>query len=192
MKANLYLIIILLSLLYSCKDKNPAKPIYRLTDDDKSWNIYNVGDTLKFLSNYNKKKNYFVENVNTVIINPTEIDYWDSYERLGIRFRRSDSVFTNNCFSMYLIRGYSGDSSHGFIIFMYWEDDLYLLSPFNLLEANSIDTLTVNNVLYSNVLKYKNDGYSSFNSAAKYIYYQKQKGWLRFELNSGETFDRIN
>jgi len=45
MKANLYLIIILLSLLYSCKDKNPAKPIYRLTDDDKSWNIYNVGDT---------------------------------------------------------------------------------------------------------------------------------------------------
>jgi len=190
MKSTLFYSLIFISLFFSCKKENNKG--YRLSDEDKSWNIYHEGDTIKFLSNNYKKKIYFVDKINTSIISPGENDDWDSYEQLEIRFRRSDSVFANNFIDVYLIRGYRGDPSHGFIIFTFWIDDLLIGSPFNLLIADNLDTLTVNNTLYYNVLKYYNIMNTNMPSAAKYIYYQKEKGWLRFELYSGETFDRKN
>lgn len=194
MMNNLLKFIIILTsvLLFSCK-KHVDPPIaYRLTAEDLTWNIYHVGDTIKFFSNHGNSKQYYIEYMDPHISYPMVLGSEGySYESIGIGFRRADSLFDNNFFAMGLCRGYPSYGDH-FVIMAYWFDDLHLPVQFILPLTPLVDTLTINNTLYHNILTYNNKFNDSIPSTAKKIYYQKQKGWLRIELNSGEIFDRIN
>ena len=186
------ILILIQGFLFSCKKKEEPKKVYRLTPEDLTWNIYHVGDTIKFFSNHNKSRIYCVDYINQSITNPDENDDWESYEGLGIRFQRIDSIFMNNFFGMSFYRGYPGDINKGFLILIQWKDDLLLPWLFSLPISMASDTLTVNNINYSNVIRFTNPVNMDSTYAAKNIYYQKQKGWLRIEINSGEIWDRIN
>jgi hypothetical protein len=88
-------------------------------------------------------------------------------------------------------RGYPYDGN-SFEIMLFWHDDLQLPEQFIIPLDPKIDTLTVSGTLFNNVLMFENYNSHSIPYAAKKIYYQKQKGWLRIELNSGEIYNRIN
>jgi hypothetical protein len=189
---SILLLIFAVGFLFSCKKKEEPKKVYRLTPEDISWNIYHMSDTIKLLSNHNHYRAYCVDFIIQDINNPNEYDSWDSYESIGIGFQRLDSIFENNHFSMEIARGYPGDPDKGLLIFIFWHDDLLLPSIMDFEEFVALDTLKINNVVYNNVLKYTNYRNTDSISAAKHLYYQKQKGWLRIELNSGEIYNRIN
>ena len=184
------ILILIQGFLFSCKKKDEPKIEYRLTPEDLSWNIYHEGDTIKFKSNLNHKLEYFVEYINQFISYPIP-DSYPSYESIGIRFRRADSIFENNRFSMGLYRGYPG-TGNCFQIMLFWHDNLLLPEQAIMPLDPKLDTLTVSGTLYVNILVMDNNINQNIQTAAKKIYYQKQKGWLRIELNSGEIYDRIN
>jgi len=186
------LFLFMFAILFSCKKKEEHKIEYRLTAEDKTWNIYHKGDTIKFKSNFNHYRNYYIFSNGQGVHNPQSTDYWNSYEDILIVLNRIDSLSNDNNFQMSMVRGYPGDSQKGFLIMIWWFDDWDLPYIFNLPRTPNIDTITVNNILYQNVYKFDNPKNTTVDSAAKRIFYDKQKGWLRFELNSGETYDRIN
>ncbi len=57
-----HFIFLALCLLLACNREDISKDKL-LTDEDKSWNIYHVGDTIKLLSNFNHKKYYRVNEI---------------------------------------------------------------------------------------------------------------------------------
>jgi hypothetical protein len=186
-------LVLFIAILSSCKKKEEPKIDYRLTPEDLTWNIYHEGDSLKFLSNLNHFRGYYIEYAIQHITYAIPIlnEAFNSYESVGIGFGRYDSIFENNRFAMGMYRGYPGEGDI-FEIMAFWHDDLQLPEQFIIQIEPQIDTLTINGNLYSNILVFENFINHDIPSAAKKIYYHKQKGWLRFELNSGEFFDRIN
>jgi hypothetical protein len=178
-------------LLIGCKKKEEPKKVYHLTPEDMTWNIYHVGDTIKLKSNYNNNREYCITSISQLMHNPGYYDDWNSYESLGIRFSRLDTVLYDNYISIILDRGYPGEPNN-LVIFIGENDGLGLPDFFSLPNNPNLDSLTVNNNKYYNVYKVANFINNDVDSAANSLYYEKQKGWLRIKLNSGETFDRIN
>jgi hypothetical protein len=187
MKKIVYTLFISLTLLYSCKEK--TKPDSFLTEDDKAWNIYHVGDSLKFLSNINHKRNYIVIKVEQGMRDKP----YDGikYEYIYMQASRTDTILTGivTGLEMTFARD-QNDSRPGLAIFC-GVDGFEYYYPFNLLKGEKIDTLKVYGFIYNNVLKITG-GDSIINGHINKIYYVKEKGWLRFESNSGEKWDRIN
>jgi hypothetical protein len=124
--------------------------------------------------------------------NPNNNETWNSYEDIAVVFYRLGSSFIDKHFTMSFVRGYPGDYNKEFLI-MIWDFNGYAsLDLLNLPRNPNIDTITVNNTLYHGVYMGINQMNNAEDSVAKNMFYDKQKGWLRFELKSGETYDRIN
>jgi hypothetical protein len=188
MKRSYILFIFLLVLLFGCKKK--VDPNYYLTDEDKSWNIYHEGDTIKFLSNYNHKKYYRISKLEQGMREDiVEDDVY--YEYIDLEFARTDTTasYLDPAIYMMFARHYN-KSAPDFIILTQFTE-YYQTQPFNILQACKIDTLNVNNIIFHGVLK-MNGIDTLLNGALNRLYYVKEKGWLRFESNTGETWNRIN
>jgi len=191
MKSYFLLVIIAIGIFFvSCKKQEEPPKKYRLTPEDLTWNIYHVGDTIKFLSNLSHYRSYCVEYINRYIENPGENDQWYSYEGISIKFNRADSGQTDHYFIMDFNRGYPSTSTFNVMIWL--EDGLGMNYLSSLPSEPNVDTLTVNDSMYYNVYEDKNMSSNTADTVAKGLYYNKQKGWLRIELYSGEKLDRIN
>jgi hypothetical protein len=71
-----------------------------------------------------------------------------------------------------------------------WDD--FNHNDFNLFKYPSTDSLNVNSVNYYNVIKINGDTVANGNNRVNILYYQKQKGWLRFDNIDGEIWERTN
>ncbi|MEI6122046.1 MAG: hypothetical protein WCQ95_00320 [Bacteroidota bacterium] len=195
MKKNIFFAtLVFCVLLISCKKKEEQKITYRLTAEDLTWNIYHLGDTIKLLSNLNHPRNYCITRLYQGLDNSSVDLSWNAFEYISIGFSRTDSGQTGKFF-MDISCGTPGDNLPTFSIDIDWEDGLGIILfyySFSIPREPNIDTLTVNNVLYHNVYGCYNLTNLDADTAAKAVYYDKQKGWLRIELKSGEKYDRIN
>jgi hypothetical protein len=189
MKAIQFSLIISLVFLLSCRNKIETHPDHLLNDDDKSWNIYHVGDTLKFRSNYNHKRNYRVTEVKQGMGDNPDDNL--KYEYILILASRIDTTITGITTGIEMTFARDQNTSQPGLVILCWVDEYLSSSPFNLLKSHIIDTLKINNFIYNNVLK-NIGGDSIVNGYANKVYYVEEKGWLRFESNSGEKWDRIN
>jgi len=173
-------------LFYSCKKKTDSN-IY-LTDDDLAWQIYHLGDTLKFLSNQNHHRTYVVNRINHQMLNWDWVGYEDiKHEDIEVLIQRVDSTYDDNIFLMEFCRGIQPDRLQ-FIILITPVYELPV-SMYDIIgQSITIDTLTINNVLYHNALLYD----MNEQHLPACVYYHKQKGWLRLVTLSGEIWDRVN
>jgi hypothetical protein len=192
MKLIYSLSLFIIILIPSCRKEEEPPKEYRLTPEDLTWNIYHKGDTVKFLSNYNHNLVYVITGISQNIHDPSSNDDWNSYEDISIGFCRLDSANPNKNFSMSLVRGYPGDYNRGFSVMVWGFYGKAIYDLFSLPLNPNVDTLKVENILYHDVYKATNPIYNTEDSAAKNMFYEKQKGWLRFEINTGEIWDRIN
>ncbi|MEI6852316.1 MAG: hypothetical protein WCL06_05715, partial [Bacteroidota bacterium] len=146
-----------------------------------------VGDTLKFLSNHNRNRVYKVTDIQHSI---NKHDYDDSkYESIIINFDRIDTIAPQSW--MNIVNGYPHHID--FLILCSWDN--FKVSPFNLPFSNLVDTLHVNNIVYNNVIKlHFGDTINGIIDSLRLntLYYQKEKGWLRFDNGCGEYWERIN
>jgi len=184
---SLLLLLLTLGFTISCKKKNENSSNHYLTGEDMTWNIYHINDTLKFLSNFNHRRDYRVYKINQGMI-----EKWDSgisSEYVDIFMSRSDtSIISGINYNIYMQLSRELVASGFFIICTIIDFDNNGI--FEITQSGKIDTLKVNNVIYHNVLKIEGDG--SLNNLINRVYYVKEKGWLRLESNSGEIWNRIN
>ncbi len=176
------LIVISLSAFVGCKKKNEYPTEYNMTDADKQWNIYHLNQEIKFESNLGNTITYVVTGINSGISEesmPTD-DGGYSYTReyINIYFNRTDTI---DEIRFHMTRGYP--YSHGlFRVFGMWDN----FSTFFSLPTANIPELTVNNTKYYAVI------HASGNDTVSDLYYQKEKGFLRFDYTNDEIFERTN
>lgn len=180
-----------------------CKTTYRLSKDDLKWNPYHIGDLLVFKGNKESADTIFIRNISKGTApndNLASPKYYYEWLNVGVDYISSRTDAGEPIYTSPIILSLSASPVDSFcgISFEFISNKGKFYSDSSMydrryLEQLPIMTMSIDGHQYTDIIKIKtvNKEYLDRENFITTLYWSKQKGYVRFDLNNGEYYELV-